>query len=95
MVTQTPELRLMYDDEAKAALDRFSELEDAREEGKLIGELQGRLQGRLQGKLMGEIQLLQRLLMLTISTDEELEALTPDKLQRMAIELNQRQASDN
>lgn len=40
MIAKSPELRLIYDDRAKEAKDRFSELKDAEERGKIIGQIQ-------------------------------------------------------
>lgn len=40
MIAKSPELRLIYDDRAKEAKDRFSELKDAKARGKLIGQVQ-------------------------------------------------------
>ncbi|MCA9135743.1 MAG: Rpn family recombination-promoting nuclease/putative transposase [Planctomycetales bacterium] len=44
MIAKSPELRLIYDDRAKEAKDRFSEIKDAEAKGAERGKLIGRIQ---------------------------------------------------
>lgn len=41
MIAKSPELRLIYDDRAKEAKDRYSEVRDAEAKGELVGEIRG------------------------------------------------------
>ena len=66
----------MYDSREKAALDIQSNLMDARKEGRQ----EGRQEGRGEGKLAGKIQLLEQLLGLSVSTDEQLLSRSPELL---------------
>jgi hypothetical protein len=43
--------------------------------------------GRQEGRLIGKIQLMQRLLKLTVSSEEELCQLSPDKLEALLQQL--------
>jgi len=54
MIARSPNLRVLYDDEAKAELDRFSALKGAREEGVAIGEARGVAIGEARGVAIGE-----------------------------------------
>lgn len=74
MIAKSPELRLIYDDRAKEAKDRYSELKDA----------------EARGKLIGRIQTLQELVSDTISDDATLSSQTSESLEKMIRELKLR-----
>ena len=71
MIAKSPELRLIYDDRAKEAKDRFSELEDA----------------KTQGKLIGQIQFAQRMLGKNVAADSELGSFEISNLRRILADL--------
>ncbi|WP_182865205.1 Rpn family recombination-promoting nuclease/putative transposase [Stieleria mannarensis] len=71
MIAKSPELRLIYDDRAKEAKDRFSELEDA----------------KTQGKLIGQIQFAQRMLGKNVAADSELGSCEISNLRRILADL--------
>ena len=74
MVSRSGELRIAHDDRAKAELDQFSALKDAKAEGVLIGQ----------------IELLQNLLGDTVTERSMLDAMPADQLTRTVAELQQR-----
>ena len=75
-IREITEEKQMYDSREKAALDIQSNLMDARKEGRQ----EGRQEGRDEGKLAGKIQLLEQLLGLAVSTDEQLLSRSPEEL---------------
>lgn len=82
MISRDPDLRLLYDDRAKAELDQFSALKDAREEG--------REEGRKEGQLVGRINLLQQLLGERETDSRILSDLALSDLEAMASDLQRR-----
>lgn len=86
MIAKSPELRLIYDDRAKEAKDRFSDLKDARTQG--LSE--GLAEGRDQGKLIGQIQAFLLLLGEEQLSDERLAEMDPEALRGSADEFRKR-----
>ena len=62
----------------------------ARLEGLIEGRREGRLEARAENRLRGRIELLQELLKLPASSDEELEAMSMEQLQALYSELRER-----
>ena len=86
MISRSPNLRILYDDEAKAELDRFSALKGAREEGEAIGHAEG----LEQGTLVGKITLLEQLLGLPETETADLARRSLAELQQTVQDLQQR-----
>ena len=78
-IAKKTEDKTMYDTREKAIRDQQWILNAARREG--------REEGREEGELFGRIRLLQKLLSLSQSTDEELHAKSRTDLETMATEL--------
>jgi hypothetical protein len=55
-----------------------------------LARLEGRLEARAENRLRGRIELLQELLKLPASSDEELEAMAMEQLQSLYSELRER-----
>jgi len=85
MISRTPDLRVLYDDEAKAELDHFSALKGAREEGEA--------RGRAEGEARGRINLLKQLLQQPPISETDLSSLSLSQLQELARDL-ERQLSE-
>ncbi len=79
MISRTPDQRRHYDARLKWELDENTRIQTAFEEGEI--------KGREEGELFGRIRLLQKLLSLSQSTDEELHAKSRTDLDAMATEL--------
>ena len=81
----------MYDTREKAIRDQQWILNAARREGLEEGEIKGReegeIKGREEGELFGKIRMLQNLLSLPQSTDQELQPKSRTELDRLATEL--------
>ena len=89
----------MYDTREKAIRDQQWILNAARREGREEGEIKGReegeikgreegeIKGREEGELFGKIRMLQNLLSLPQSTDQELQPKSRTELDRLATEL--------
>ncbi|MFN5587232.1 MAG: hypothetical protein ACK5DR_18165 [Planctomyces sp.] len=104
MIAQTPEqlqeynarLKAQRDEEARIILGRQQGLEIGEARGIEIGEARGieigEARGIRKGLLQGQIVLLQQLLRLPVSTDEQLAALDLDQLNHMLAELQQQVA---
>ena len=104
MIAQTPEqlqeynarLKAQRDEEARIILGRQQGLEIGEARGIEIGEARGieigEARGIRKGLLQGQIVLLQQLLRLPVSTDEQLAALDLDQLNHMLAELQQKVA---
>ena len=90
MISRSPNLRILYDDEAKAELDRFSALKGAREEGEAIGRAEGHVEGLEQGTLVGKITLLEQLLGLPETETADLARRSLAELQQTVQDLQQR-----
>jgi len=90
MIQQSPELRLIYDDRAKEAKDKFSLTIDARAEGLAEGKIEGLAEGESKGKLIGRIQLLEQLLTLPKTEEATLSGMAESKLASLASDLQQR-----
>ena len=86
MISRSDELRLIYDDHAKAAKDQFSALKDARAEG----EARGKAEGRAEGERIGRIRTLQQILGNAATDTTELAALSVEDLDSLAGELQKR-----
>jgi hypothetical protein len=101
MIAQTPEqlqeynarLKAQRDEEARIILGRQQGLEIGEARGIEIGEARGieigEARGIRRGLLQGQIVLLQQLLRLPVSTDEQLAAFDLDQLNHMLAELQQ------
>ena len=85
MITDDPELRVMYEDRLKEARDKSSFIQDARAEG----EARGREEGKAEGKLVGQVQAFERFLGLAVTDDSVLSAMKADSLSRLARDLEQ------
>jgi flagellar biosynthesis/type III secretory pathway protein FliH len=77
----------MYDTREKAIRDQQWILNAARREGLEEGEIKGREEGREEGELFGKIRMLQNLLSLPQSTDQELHPRSRTELETLATEL--------
>jgi flagellar biosynthesis/type III secretory pathway protein FliH len=81
----------MYDTREKAIRDQQWILNAARREGREEGEIKGReegeIKGREEGELFGKVRMLQNLLSLPQSTDQELQPKSRTELDRLATEL--------
>ena len=86
MIARSPNLRMLYDDEAKAELDRFSALKGAREEGEAVG----RADGLEQGTMIGKIAVLEQLLGLPETDTADLARRSLSELQQTVKDLQHR-----
>jgi flagellar biosynthesis/type III secretory pathway protein FliH len=90
-IAKRTEDKAMYDTREKAIRDQQWILNAARREGLEAGELKGRKEGREEGReegeLFGKIRMLQSLLSLSQSTDEELQPKSRAELETIATEL--------
>ena len=89
----------MYDTREKAIRDqqwimnaarrqaREEGLQEGREEGRVEGRQEGRVEGRVEGEVYGKIRILQNLLSLPQSTDQELKPKSRNELETLATEL--------
>ena len=84
MIAKSPELRLLYDDRAKEAKDRYSEIKDAKAQGRAEGRAEGHTEGQRNGMLIGQIQVFARLLGKSIT---ELESKSTDELAKLLADL--------
>lgn len=82
MIAKSPELRLLYDDRAKEAKDRYSEIKDA--------EKRGEARGEAKGELRGQIQMLQRFLKVPASSLEDLATMPMEELKSLLADLERR-----
>jgi len=101
MISHSPDLRLIYDDRAKEAKDKFSFVKDARAEARVKGRAEGRAEGHVEGlaegrvegeskgKLIGRIQLLEQLLTLPVTEGAMLFAMEEAELTSLASDLQQ------
>jgi hypothetical protein len=62
--------------------------EEGREEGERLGEVKGRMVGESHGKWMGRLQLLQEMMELPVTSDEELQALNTEEVRQRYETLN-------
>ncbi|MFN5977431.1 MAG: hypothetical protein ACK48U_23515 [Planctomyces sp.] len=96
MIAQTPEQLQEYNARLKAQRDEEARIILGRQQGLEIGEARGieigEARGIRKGLLQGQIVLLQQLLRLPVSTDEQLAALDLDQLNHMLAELQQQVA---
>jgi predicted transposase/invertase (TIGR01784 family) len=79
MISRTPDQRRHYDARLKWELDENTRIQTAFEEGEI--------KGREEGELFGKIRMLQNLLSLPQSTDQELQSKSRTELDRLATEL--------
>jgi flagellar biosynthesis/type III secretory pathway protein FliH len=94
-IAKKTEDKAMYDTREKAIRDqqwilnaaRREGLEIGREEGEIKGREEGEIKGREEGELFGKIRMLQNLLSLPQSTDQELQPKSRTELDRLATEL--------
>ena len=101
MITDDPELRVMYEDRLKEARDKSSLVQDALAEGERRGErrgeargeargkAEGRAEGEAKGKLVGQVQASERFLGLAVTDDAVLSAMKLEVLARLASDLEQ------
>ena len=87
MISRTPDQRRHYDARLKWELDENTRIQTAFEEGELKGREEGELKGREEGELFGKIRMLQNLLSLPQSTDQELHPRSRTELETLATEL--------
>jgi flagellar biosynthesis/type III secretory pathway protein FliH len=95
MISRTPDQRRHYDARLKWELDEHTRIQTAfeegeikgREEGEIKGREEGESKGREEGELFGKIRMLQNLLSLPQSTDQELHPRSRTELEMLAIEL--------
>ena len=71
-IAKKTEDKAMYDTREKAIRDQQWILNAARREGLEEGEIKGEIKGREEGELFGKIRMLQNLLSLPQSTDQDL-----------------------
>ena len=83
MISRTPDQRRHYDARLKWELDENTRIQTAFEEG----EIKGREEGREEGELFGKIRMLQNLLSLPESTDQDLHPRSRTELETLATEL--------
>jgi predicted transposase/invertase (TIGR01784 family) len=94
-IAKKTEDKAMYDTREKAIRDQQWILNAARREGREEGEIKGReegreegeIKGREEGELFGKIRMLQNLLSLPQSTDQELHPRSRTELETLATEL--------
>ena len=90
-IAKKTEDKAMYDTREKAIRDQQWILNAARREGLEEGEIKGReegeIKGREEGELFGKIRMLQNLLSLPQSTDQELHPRSRTELETLATEL--------
>ena len=87
MISRTPDQRRHYDARLKWELDENTRIQTAFEEGEIKGREEGREKGREEGELFGKIRMLQNLLSLPQSTDQELHPRSRTELETLATEL--------
>jgi predicted transposase/invertase (TIGR01784 family) len=63
-------------------------IQQGREEGARLGEVKGRVMGESHGKWMGRLQLLQEMMELPVTADEELQALGTEEVKERYEALN-------
>ena len=86
-IAKKTEDKAMYNTREKAIRDRQWILNAARREGREEGEIKGEIKGREEGELFGKIRMLQNLLSLPQSTDQELHPRSRTELETLATEL--------
>jgi predicted transposase/invertase (TIGR01784 family) len=90
-IAKKTEDKAMYDTREKAIRDQQWILNAARREGLEAGRVEGReegeIKGREEGELFGKIRMLQNLLSLPQSTDQELHPRSRTELETLATEL--------
>jgi flagellar biosynthesis/type III secretory pathway protein FliH len=94
-IAKKTEDKAMYDTREKAIRDqqwilnaaRREGREEGREEGEIKGRVEGEIKGREEGELFGKIRMLQNLLSLPQSTDQELHPRSRTELETLATEL--------
>ena len=89
MIAQTPEQLYEYNARLKAQRDEVARIMYARQQGIEIGEAIGEARGIRRGLLQGQILLLQQILKLPTSTDEQFAACDIDQLTQMLTQLQQ------
>ncbi|MFM7166521.1 MAG: Rpn family recombination-promoting nuclease/putative transposase [Planctomycetaceae bacterium] len=93
MIAQTPEQLQEYNARLKAQRDEEARIIFGRQQGLEIGEARGieigEARGIRRGLLQGQVVLLQQLLRLPVSTDEQLAAFDLDQLNHMLTQLQQ------
>ena len=80
----------MYDAQEKQRRDRLWLQNIAIEEAEQRGELRGELRGKQRGELSGKIRILQEILGLAASSDQELDDCSLDELHARLVELQVR-----
>jgi predicted transposase/invertase (TIGR01784 family) len=89
MIAQTPEQLHEYNARLKAQRDEEARIIFAQQQGIEIGEARGEARGIRRGLLQGQILLLQQMLKLPTSTDEQFAACDIDQLTQMLTQLQQ------
>jgi predicted transposase/invertase (TIGR01784 family) len=87
MISRTPDQRRHYDARLKWELDENTRIQSAFEEGEIKGREEGESKGREEGELFGKIRMLQNLLSLPQSIDQELQPKSRTELETLATEL--------
>ena len=107
MISKTQEERMLYQARLKFQRDERARLTFAEQEGRAKGEAEGRAEGRTEGRTegrvegeargeqIGRIRILQQLLGLQESSNEELAAMDLSALEAMAAELQGKLPSKN
>jgi predicted transposase YdaD len=83
----------MYDARERAIRDRKSEIYAAIREGEIKGKIEGKVEGEIKGKIEGKIetiQMLQGILRLPVSEEQELRASTLEQLQALTNDLQEK-----
>ena len=75
----------MYDRRERAIRDRQWELDSARQEGEMKGKVEGKIEGKID-----TIRMLQGLLYLPLSDEQELRAMGLEQLELLASSLQEK-----
>ena len=93
MISKTPQERMLYNARIKFQRDEASKLLYAQREGIAIGIAEGKAIGKAEGKAEGEqigaIHLLQRLLSLPATAEEQLSQMTIDSRDAIVADLTE------
>jgi hypothetical protein len=87
-IAQISEDKVMYDARERAIRDRKWELNAAFREGESKGKLEGEIEGEIKGEIRS-VRMLQGLLQIPISEEQELHTLTLEQLQTLTSSLQE------
>jgi len=88
-IAEITEDKAMYDARERAIRDRKSEIYAAVREGEIKGKIEGKIEGEIKGKIE-MIQMLQGILRLPASEEQELRLLTLEQLQALTSDLQEK-----